>query len=318
MQRERVRTIAIALLAALAVAAGLGALMPKKYAASARILMPPQAGDIAPLASLAASQDISVSTRGSSRVALVSYVSDDPRTAASVVNDFVAAHARNPMVVVDRASVPRRPVSPDFATVLAYGAAAGLAIGLGLVGLRRERAAPEVPAPSRMAPGEAEASGTVVSEPKEDYRELCSRLLAEWFVSHPILAIVGTGPREARAQVAARLAVCFAELGAKTLLADAELPDPPANVQIKPVPAFEGLFLLLAPRERLAAVVAEAGRRYRVVLIDSPAGEHRFASLAGAALVVARPGEDPALAQALEASLARLNVQVAGKVLSRP
>jgi Mrp family chromosome partitioning ATPase len=157
----------------------------------------------------------------------------------------------------------------------------------------------------------------VVPEPHEDYRELCSSLMNEWFVSHPMLAIVGAGPRESRAKVAARLAVCFAQLGAKTLLADAELPDPPANVQIKPVAAFDGLFLLLAPRERLASVVAEAGRRYRVVLIDSPAGEHRFAALAGAALVVTRPDEDRAAVEALEAALAKLQVRVAGRVLAR-
>jgi hypothetical protein len=312
--RDQVRTVGIAVVTALGIAAAVSAVLPKKYAASARILVPPQAGEIAPLASLAASRDISVSTRGSSRLALVSYVSSDPRTAASVVNDFVSTHTRKPMVVIDKASVPRRPVSPDLPANLAYGAAAGLALGIGLIVFRQKRMAAGAPAPERIEPGLADAPGTVVSEAQDDYRELCHGLLNDWFVSHPMLAIVGSGPREARAQVAARLAVCFAELGAKTLLADAELPDPPANVQIKPVAAFDGLFLLLAPRERLASVVAEAGRRYRVVLIDSPAGEHRFAALAGAALVVARAGEDCA---ALEASLAKLQVRLAGKVLAR-
>ena len=315
--RDQLRTVGIAVVAALLLAAALSAILPRKYAASARVLIPPQAGDIGPLANLAASRDISVSTNGASRLALVSYVSSDPRTAASVVNDFVAAHTRKPMVVIDRASVPREPVSPSMAATLGYGAAAGLALGLGLVLIRQRRISAATPAPERMEPGTADAAGHVVPEPHEDYGGLCRSLMSEWFVSHPMLAIVGAGPREARAKVAARLAVCFAQLGAKTLLADAELPDPPANVQIKPVAAFDGLFLLLAPRERLASVVAEAGRRYRVVLIDSPAAEHRFAVLAGAALIVTRPDEDRAAVEALEAALAKLQVRVAGRVLAR-
>jgi hypothetical protein len=315
--RDQIRTVGIAVLAALVLAAALNALLPKKYAASARILVPAQAGEIAPLASLAATRDISVSTKGSSRLALVSYVSSDPRTAASVVNDFVAAHARRPIVVIDRASVSREPVSPDLLTNLAYGAAAGLALGLGLVFFRQKRLQAAMPAPQRMAPEDSTPAGTVVQEQQDDYRGLCTSLLTDWFVSHPMLAVVGTAPREARAKVAARLAVCFAQLGARTLLADAELADPPANVQIKPVAAFDGLYLLLAPRERLASVIAEAGRRYRVVLIDSPAGEHRFAALAGAALIVTRPDEDAGAVEALEASLSRLQVRIAGKLLAR-
>ena len=315
--RDPFRTVGIAVLAALILAAALSVLLPRKYAASARILVPPQAGEIAPLADLAAAKDISVSTKGASRLALVSYVSSDPRTAASVVNDFVAAHTRSPMVVIDRASVPRQPVSPDLLSNLAYGGAAGLVLGIGLVFFRRGRVQAAMPAAQRMAPGDSMAPGTVVQEHQDDYRGLCSGLLSDWFVSHPMLAVVGTAPREARAKVAARLAVCFAQLGAKTLLADAELADPPANVQIKPVDAFEGLYLLLAPRERLASVIAEAGRRYRVVLIDSPAGEHRFAALAGAAVIVTGSEEDAGAVEALEGSLSRLQVRIAGKLLAR-
>jgi len=317
--RDHIRTVGIAVVGALILAAALSAVLPKKYAASARILVQEQAGEIAPLANLAAAREISVSTKGSSRLALVSYVSSDPRKAASVVNDFVASYTPRPMVVIDRASVPRQPVSPDLSANLAYGAAAGLALGLGLVAFRRRKLQPARPpaAAQRMEPGEAAAPGIVVAEQQDDYRGLCSSLLTDWFVSHPMIAVVGTAPREARAKVAARLAVCFAQLGAKTLLADADPAESPSNVQIKPVAAFEGLYLLLAPRERLAAVIAEAGRRYRVVLIDSPAGEHRFAAIAGAALVVTRPGEDAAAVEALEASLARLQVRVAGKLLAR-
>ena len=44
------------------------------------------------------------------------------------------------------------------------------------------------------------------------YRELCAGLLKDWFVDHSMLAIVGPGSREERANVAARLAVGFAAL----------------------------------------------------------------------------------------------------------
>src|SRR5581483_1589414 len=294
------RPVGLALAAALGLSAAATLALPKTYVASARVLVPPEAGDIAPLASAAAARDIAVSAAGGSRLALLTYASADPRKAASVVNDFVAAHAKRPMVVIDRASVPRRAASPDLLANLGYGAVAGLALGLCLVSLRREKAEPAL------------ARESSVPQP-EGPHELCRRLLAEWFVSHPMLVIVGTGTREARAKAAARLAVGFAELGAKTLLADAELADPPPTVQIKPVDKFDGLYLLLAPRERLAAVIAEAGRRYRVVLIDSPAGEHRFAALAGGALVVTQPG-DEAAADALEAALASRKVLIAGRL----
>ena len=299
---KELRLAALALFAALVLAAAATLVLPKRYIATARVLVPPQAGEMGPLASAAAAHDIAVNSTGGSRLAVLSYASADARKAAAVVNSFIAAHAKRPMVVIDRASMPRKPSSPDLLVNLAYGAAAGLALGFCLVSFRQKKA--ELPPLARedFAP-----------QAREDHGELCRRLLAEWFVSHPVLAIVGTGPREVRAKAAARLAVGFAELGAKTLLADAELADPPPTVQIKPVASFDGLYLLLAPRERLAAVIAEAGRRYRVVLIDSPAGEHRFAALAGGALVVTQPGEEAA-AEALEAALAAQKVFIAGRI----
>src|SRR5258706_6131997 len=109
MWRERLRVVALATLAGLAAAALVSAAAPKKYAAAARILVPPQAGEIAPFAELAASRDISVSAHGASRMLLVRHVSTDPRAAAAVVNDFVAANAKRPMVVIDRSSIPPEP-----------------------------------------------------------------------------------------------------------------------------------------------------------------------------------------------------------------
>jgi hypothetical protein len=317
MWRERLRVVAFATLAGLAAAALVSAALPRKYAAAARILVPPQAGEIAPFAELAASRDISVSAHGASRMLLVRHVSTDPRAAASVVNDFVAANAKRPMVVIDRASIPREPL-PGLALNLAWGAVAGLALGFAFVALHERRQRPAPDAPQRIEPRPEDDSRVLAAE-KGAYRELCEGLLRDWFASHPLLAIVGAGAREERANVAARLAVSFAELGAKTLLVDTELQRSAQGVQLKPVAGFEGLFLMLAPGERLATAIVEASRRFRVVLIDSPASDerHEFAALAGGALIVARPDAERAALEALEAALGRLPARVVGTVLNR-
>jgi hypothetical protein len=299
------------------------ALLPKQYAATARVMLPPKAAQPAELASLAAAQHISLTNRNGSRMLLVQHVSTDPRAAASVVNDFVSANTKKPMVVIDRASVPVQPVGPNLALNLAYGAVGALALGIGFILLRERRRRSAMPAgPERFEPSDAEVTAASVSgSPSraeagflysggQDHSELCRRLLESWFNEHRLLAVTGPVPREQRAAFAARLAVGFAGLGEKTLLVDAGA-SAPEGVRIKPVDGFDNLFLLLAPRDRLASYVSEAGRRFPVVLIASADGDDQFAALAGGTLIVASPDDaDSEALQQLEGALARLPARV--------
>jgi len=288
---------------ALALAAAISAVQPKKYAATARVLLPPNA-ELAPLVTAAEARDISLTSRGGSHLVTLRHLSSSPGDAAAVVDAFVAANAKKPAQVIDRPSVSHSPVEPDLATNLLYGAAAGILAALGWMALRERRAQP-APAPvERIEPTEKHEPGN---------QDLCARLLKEWFADHRMLAVVGTGERQERASIAARLAVSFTELGAKTLVVDAEVNA--QSVQIRPAEGFRELYVLLAPRERLTAVISEAARRFPVILIDAPAHdpEHRFASLASGALVVTKEGHEAEL-QTLERSLTAASVRVVGTV----
>src|SRR4051812_2270999 len=130
MNVVRLRVMGTALVLALVAAAAITAVLPRKYAATARVLLPADA-EIAPLASAAAARDISLSSRGGSRLVLLRHVSADPSLAASVVNDFVSANAKKPATVIDRANASRQPVEPDLGMNLLFGAAAGLLAGFG-------------------------------------------------------------------------------------------------------------------------------------------------------------------------------------------
>jgi hypothetical protein len=315
--RPRLTFIALTILAIVTIVAAITAAMPRKYAATARVLLPASASaEVSELAPLAAARNISVSATGASRMLVVQHVSRDPRVAATVVNDFVTSHARKNMVLIDEASVPQQPVGPDFTLNVGLAGAAGLVLGLAVVGLRERRARPPKP---RQAAGEGAPPSAVLSRDKSAYEQLCRELLASWFCSHRMLAIVGPGDRAPRANVAARLAVGFAELGEKTLLVDAGA-KPAEAIRVTPVKGVQNLYLLQAPRERLASVLTEAGRRFRVVLIDVPAdqtGRHAFAALAGGALLVrAKDLPDPGPLRALQAELERAPVRIVATVVN--
>ena len=301
MTLSRMRIVATALAVALLAAAAITAFMPKKYAATARVLLPPEA-ELGPLAAAAAASDISISSRGESHLVVLRRLAADPAAGIRALSDFVGAHTRKPAMVIDQPSASHSPVEPALETNLLYGAIAGLLAGLGWIALGERRA--------RIAQAAEPAVVVEESKGREDatpeYRALCERLLKEWFVGHPMLALVGAGPREERAKVAARLAVTFSELGAKTLVADAEM-DGSQAVQIKPAEGFSELYLLLAPRERLAAVVSEASRRFRVVLIED--SDLAFAKLAGGALIIG------AAAGEMESALAAVSARVLGTVV---
>lgn len=177
---------------------------------------------------------------------------------------------------------------------------------------------------SRLSP-EIGAAHNPFDAHSETLRDLRTQLLQHWFGEHRQLAIISTRPGDGRSYLSANLAVMFAQLGEKTLLIDADLRSPRQHSifgitggrglahmlnrglkleSVEKVPYFENLSILpagttppnpleLLSRAELRDVLAEAGRCYSVVLIDTAAGMRGadariVAARAGGALMVAR------------------------------
>jgi polysaccharide biosynthesis transport protein len=320
----RAGVVALCVATALAFAYGLTPLLPKQYAASASFIAGSEAaGGREVLASRAVAmkvaQNLSVDAypeqllrglnvaaeRGSSVVRVV-YTSADPGFAAAAANAFVRAYAGRNLTVLDEASVPRSPVSPDLRLNLALGAAAGLALGVMLSllgGRRRLRGDGElvralgVPLAWACTPRSADAASRSAEE--ETLHSLASQLKERWLESaRTPLVVVSARPGEGRSYVAARLACVFAERGEPTLLIDADLRAPGQHrifrqdnrgglaellggERVEPVRIRENLWLMVAGearrsplqllvRNELRVLLKEAARRFSVVLIDTP------------------------------------------------
>lgn len=166
------------------------------------------------------------------------------------------------------------------------------------------------------------------SHQSEALRALRSQLMTRWFDGNPAqkaLAIVSAERKDGRSFLAANLAVVFSQLGAHTLLIDADLRnscqhtlfglDNRAGLSavlseragpdaIQRIPGLLDLSVLPAgaqppnPHELLARapfwkVLREVEKKFDVVLLDSPAAAHyadaqTVAVRAGAAMIVAR------------------------------
>ncbi len=101
------------------------------------------------------------------------------------------------------------------------------------------------------------------SQQVEALRALRSQLMLRWFQhgqGHRSLAIVSAGEREGRSWLAANLAVVFSQLGAKTLLIDADLRRPRQHTLFG-VDNRAGLSALLTGRAGLDAAQRVAGLR---------------------------------------------------------
>jgi hypothetical protein len=90
-------------LAALTLAA---ALLPVRYEATARVLVPRPPFDAAAFADKAAAYGMTIGAESRSRVLSLHHAAADPARAAAAVNAFLQAHAPEGMLVVDEASVP--------------------------------------------------------------------------------------------------------------------------------------------------------------------------------------------------------------------
>jgi protein-tyrosine kinase len=209
-------------------------------------------------------------------------------------------------------------------------------------------------AQTRLSP-EIAAAHSPFDAQSEAMRDLRTQLLLHWFGGHRHLAIISARPGDGRSYVAANLAVMFAQLGEKTLLVDADLRAPrqhaifglangrglahllnrgPGLEIVDKVPYFENLSVLpagatppnpleLLSRSELPAMLAEAGERFSVVIIDTAAGVRGadariVAARAGGALLVARR-EHSTVAELLQlqGGAGSYGVQIVGSILNQ-
>lgn len=162
----------------------------------------------------------------------------------------------------------------------------------------------------------------------EAMRALRSQLMLRWFDSdptHKTIAIIGAARKEGRSYITANLAVVFSQLGARTLLIDANMRNPcqhklfglnnhaglsavlsnragpeaiqrvPAllDLSVLPVGAVPPNPLELLSRPLFARLLDDLARNFDVILLDSPAAaEYADAQIiavrAGAAMIVVR------------------------------
>ena len=244
---------------------------------------------------------------------------------ASLAVAWGAGELSRPRFVIEASGA--KAVSPDRGLHLPLAALAGLAIGIGLV-MRNERR-------RRPVRGERDLGATLdapllAARPAQDaaLRELCRQLLDHWFTGgRSLLPVVSAGSSEGRTRLAAQLAGMFGDMGVRTLLIDGDLRSPGqhrefrienrrgladllGDREVQPAVCGESLAVLVAgcssndplellSRPRLREFLVAAGKRFRVVLVDTPAAaEGRdleiFAALAGGALVVHRKDADQA------------------------
>jgi protein-tyrosine kinase len=178
---------------------------------------------------------------------------------------------------------------------------------------------------------------------------LSRQLLEHWFPRSRVLPVVSAAGGAGRTRVAAELARGIARLGEPTLLIDADLRSPGLHrafglrnhagladllegrrVELKR--GEDNLSVLVAgragadplellSRRMLCDFLAAAARRYRAILVDTPAVAcgpdfQLFAAFGGGALVVAPHPASPRGLEALRGSLAACKARVVGTVFT--
>lgn len=269
----------------------------------------------------------------------VQYTAGDPRTAVGLVQSFIENH-KNPLLVDPPLVVP---VAPPFARNVALGAAFALLAGLML--LRRN-------APAARSENELVAAlgAPLLAARPLAAQGLAHQLLSYWFSQgRVVLAVVSPERQDGRTRVTAELARAFARMGEPTLVIDADLRAPALHRAfglrnragladflegraVRLAQCADNLSVLVAGRShadplellsrgRLQHLLAAAAKRYRVVLVDTPAAARgpdlqMFAAFAGGALVVTRKGPRISSLERLRELLTYCKARVVGTVLS--
>lgn len=179
---------------------------------------------------------------------------------------------------------------------------------------------------------------------------LSQQLITHWFVrGRAVLAVVSPENGDGRTRVAAELARAFARMGEPTLLIDGDFRSPGLHREfglrnraglgdwlegrsVQLAHCAENLSVLVAgrcgadplellSRKRLQDLLAAAAKRYRVVLVNTPAAARgpdlqMFAAFAGGALVVTKRPARAAALGCLRDLLAGCKARVVGTVLS--
>jgi Mrp family chromosome partitioning ATPase len=330
MVKHGVLVALVATLTGAALASVLAGMSSNSYMATAAIMLPEGVGK-------------------DSRVVRIRHAAADPQAAAGFVNGQVEDFRRRKAIVLDSTLVTRQ--TPDYVVNSALGAVGGLALALGIFFARgRGRR------PLRTENDFVRTLGQPLLAARplriEGLEDLCHQLLEHWFTGERrLLPVVSAESRDGRSSVAAELAKRFAAMGEKVLLVDADLRSPSLHSRFG-LPNKAGLADFLDGRgtgiaacgenlglvvagscrtdplnvlssRRLPAFLAEAGKHFRVVLIDTPSAAsgpdlQMPAALAGGALVVARPGDEhaPAL-ERLHAALKGASARVVATLINR-
>jgi hypothetical protein len=148
LMRARLSLLLPVVLAGLAIALLVLALLPARYVATARVLLPPRPSESGPFMAKAAALDVAVSAERGSRVLSLRRAGADPAQAALAVNAFLRAHAADDgMIVIDEAGVPFAPRGPGAQMRAALGAA-GLLLFVFSVCILKFKSRSEAPARS--------------------------------------------------------------------------------------------------------------------------------------------------------------------------
>lgn len=316
MLRSPWRLVLFALASASVLACAVSALLPDRYIARGGVLVP-------------------------GGMLKAEYSAADPQTAAALVQKFIARQ-ENPLLVDPPIVVRAAPrLGSSLLLVLGLGLLASL-----LLAWKRPYAA--------AARSEKNLVGTlgvpIVAARPLAAQDLARQLLTHWFGrGRPVLAVVSAEKGDGGAQVAAELARACASRGEPTLLIDANLRAPALHRafgvrnrdgladfldgrKTRLAHCSENLELLVAGRSRedplellsrgrMRELLAAAAKRYRVVLVHTPAAAvgpdlQLSAAFAGGALVVTKFSTQMPALERLRELLGFCRARVVGTVLS--
>jgi receptor protein-tyrosine kinase len=315
MVRLRWRIVALVLAMGVAAACAAAVLVPTEYVVSGGVLLLPS-------------------------MLKIEFAALDPYAAAALVRAAIEKHAD--ALLVDPPII--LPVGPADGTHVALAAAGALLLGARMLWRRR---GPVARSESELI---AELGAPLLAGRPLGPQELSRLMLEHWFGhGHGVLPVVSADRGKGRSRVAAELARAFARAGLPTLLIDADLRSPTLHRafslrnragladfleggRTRLQHCEENLSVLVAGRtradplellshRRMQELLAAAARRYRVVLVDTPAAARGpdlqlSAAFAGGALVVATFSTKKSALARLRELLTFSKARVVGTVLS--